>query len=96
MNKVICFFLMIFSLIFQPLHAASHGSSSSISVTPLVGLERIQRLVPTASMKTRALLGVTVTYKLSIAMLEAQYTQGQDETTDSATQAVYKFEDKKY
>lgn len=67
-------------------------SASNLSITPIVGLERVQKLLPTPSMKTRAILGVTAIYKLPITALEAEYTHGQDTSTEAATNTSYKDE----
>lgn len=69
---------------------AKSGSSNNLSITPIVGFERIQKFQPTPTMKTRTIFGATAIYKLPIAAAEAEYTHGQDTSNDVATSTSYK------
>lgn len=66
-----------------------------LSITPIVGFERIQRTLPTPHMKTRTVFGARAVYRLPITSLEAEYTHGQDDATDPVTSTSYKFVDDK-
>ncbi len=61
-----------------------------LSITPIVGLERVQKFQPTPSMKTRALYGARIIYKFPISALETEYTHAQDTTEDPTNNASYK------
>lgn len=61
-----------------------------LSITPIVGLERVQKFQPTTSMKTRALYGARIIYKFPISALETEYTHAQDTTDDATNNSSYK------
>lgn len=61
-----------------------------LSITPIIGLERVQKFQPTTSMKTRGIYGVTVIYKFPIAALETEYTHAQDTSSDTVNSTEYK------
>lgn len=84
------FFLIVVSA--SSVVFAKSGNSNNLSITPIVGLERVQKLLPTPTMKTRVILGATAIYKLPITAIEAEYTHGQDTSTDAATNTSYKDE----
>ena len=89
MKKIILIFLSFSS--FSLLAKGTEG----LSVTPIVGFERIQRTLPTPSMKTRTVVGARAIYRLPITSLEAEYTHGEDDATNSTTNTSYKFVDDK-
>lgn len=60
-----------------------------LSITPIIGLERVQKFQPTTSMKTRAIYGARLIYKFPITALETEYTHAQDDSTDSTTNTKY-------
>lgn len=66
-----------------------------LSIIPIVGFERVQRTLPTPNMKTRTVFGARVLYRLPISTLEAEYTHGQDDASDSVNSTTYKFVDDK-
>lgn len=71
-------------------NAFSAEIRNRLNITPIIGLERVQKFVPSPHMKTRAIYGVQATYKLPIATLETEYTHAQDTSTDAATSTSYK------
>lgn len=66
-----------------------------LTITPIVGFEKVQRVLPTPTMKTRTVFGARALYRLPITSLEAEYTHGDDTSTDVATSTTYKFVDDK-
>lgn len=86
MMKLLFFFISTISV--GPSWAAS--SSENLTITPIVGVERIQKLVPTPTMKTRTIFGARALYKLPVGAAEAEYTHGQDSSYDSASSTTYK------
>jgi len=71
------------------------GGKENLIITPIVGFEKVQRIEPTPSMKSRTVLGVNAVYKLPISAIEAEYTHGQDDSTALATNTTYKYVDDK-
>lgn len=61
-----------------------------LSITPIIGLERVQKFQPTPSMKTRAIYGARLIYKFPISSLEAEYTHAQDTSSDTVNDTSYK------
>lgn len=70
------------------LFAAS--TTDRLSITPIIGLERVQKFQPTTSMKTRAIYGARLIYKFPISALETEYTHAQDTSSDATTNTSYK------
>jgi hypothetical protein len=66
------------------------GKNSNLTISPIIGVEKIQKLLPVPSMKTRTIFGARAIYKLPIASVEAEYTHGQDSAYDSSTITSYK------
>jgi hypothetical protein len=64
--------------------------SGRLSITPIIGLESVQKFQPTAHMKTRAIYGARAIYRFPISALEAEYTHAQDTNNDSTTNTSYK------
>lgn len=60
------------------------------SLTPIVGLERVQKFEPTPHMKTRTIFGARAIYKFPISALEIEYTHAQDSDYSSTTNTSYK------
>jgi hypothetical protein len=54
----------------------------NLSIKPIVGFERVQKLVPNPSMKTRLTYGIEALYKLPIGQAEAEVTKAQDDSID--------------
>ena len=49
-----------------------------LSITPIVGIERVQKIYPTPHMKTRTIFGARAIYRFPISALELEYTHAQD------------------
>jgi hypothetical protein len=77
--------------------ASTYASSerSNLSISPIIGFERVQQMLPTPTMKTRAIFGAQALYKLPVAALEAEYTHGQNTNDDAGTNTSYKYTDDK-
>lgn len=61
-----------------------------LSITPIVGIERVQKFYPTPHMKTRTIFGARALYKFPISALELEYTHAQDTESQSTTNTTYK------
>lgn len=70
--------------------AFSADVKGRLSVTPIVGLERVQKFQPSPHMKTRGIFGARATYRFPISALEVEYTHAQDTSSDAATATTYK------
>lgn len=81
--------LLIFT-IFAPMSAFAITTKDRLSITPMVGLERVQKFQPTATMKTRAIYGARLIYKFPISSLEIEYTHAQDTSEDVSNNTSYK------
>ncbi len=66
-----------------------------IQITPIVGLERVQKFEPTPQMKNRFFYGARVLYPLIVANAEAEYTHAYDTSYSSSTSTTYKDEEDK-
>lgn len=84
--------VVLVSIIFSA-SAFAKGTDNKLTITPIIGLENVQRLEPTATMKTRAIIGARAVYKLPIASAEGELTHAQDSSTSSNT--TYKDESDK-
>lgn len=73
-----------------PMSVFAVDTKDRLSITPIIGLERVQKFQPTTSMKTRAIYGVTVVYKFPISALETEYTHAQDTSSDTVNNTEYK------
>lgn len=67
--------------------------SDNLSIRPIVGFERVQKLVPSPSMKTRFTYGVEALYKLPVGTAEAEVTKAQDDSLDLGVTPNVKYED---
>jgi len=90
MNKILCAVLFLTS---TSLWARSE--SDNLKITPIIGFERVQRFTPTPHMKTRGIIGIGAVYKLPVGAAEAEYTHGQDTSSDATTSTSYKESDDK-
>lgn len=88
-NSTKALFLGLFCLSL-PLDLFATDVSGRLSITPIIGLERVQKFQPTTHMKTRAIYGATAVYRLPITSLEAEYTHAQDTSDDVANNTSYK------
>ena len=73
------FILITFLVI--PFTTRADDMKGKFFITPIIGLERVQKFEPTSSMKTRAIYGVRATYKFPISALEGEYTHAQDSSS---------------
>lgn len=73
-----------------PLNVFAADVKGRLSITPIVGLERVQKFQPTTHMDTRTIVGARAVYKFPISALEVEYTHAQDTTDDAATNSTYK------
>ncbi len=85
MLKIILAIIALFSG-----EAFSADIKGRLSVTPIIGLERVQKFQPSPHMKSRAIFGARATYRFPISALEVEYTHAQDDSTDAATSTTYK------
>ncbi len=77
-------------ILFQTSHVLGASSNENLTITPIVGVERVQKFQPTVQMKTRAIFGVRGVYKLPIASAEGEVTRGQDTSNDVTNSTSYK------
>lgn len=77
--------VLILILLSTSLWAASGSVPKGLIITPIAGFEKVQKFVPTPSMKTRMIYGARLVFPLPIGALEAEYTHGQDDSTDLST-----------
>ncbi len=77
----------IFLLSFQLFGASTN---ENLTITPIVGVERVQKFQPTVQMKTRAIFGLRGVYRLPIASAEAEITRAQDTSNDVTNSTTYK------
>ncbi|MBC7715097.1 MAG: hypothetical protein H7177_17255 [Rhizobacter sp.] len=82
--------LFYLAIILMPLTSFADDMKGKLSITPIVGLERVQKFQPTPYMKTRAIYGARLVYKFPISALEVEYTHAQDTNNDVATNTSYK------
>ena len=81
---------LIATLFILPAAAFSADSRDNLSFTPIIGLERVQKFQPTPHMKTRAIFGARILYRLPISTLETEYTHAQDSSSDPVNNISYK------
>lgn len=95
-SLVVCTFLLS-SLVSNHALAKSFSSSKAkgISITPIIGFERVQKFEPTPTMKTRMIYGARVLYPLPVTSLELEYTHGQDTSYSPETATSYKDQEDK-
>ncbi len=78
MKKLISIFTFMTLPLSAPLFAAT---GASLNITPVVGLERVVKISPVRTTKTRAILGARASYGVPLLRLEAQVTRSQDTET---------------
>jgi hypothetical protein len=83
-------FLITLFILMPGINAFGASKNENLIITPIVGVERVQKFEPTVQMKTRAIFGVRGVFKLPIAALEGEVTRGQDTSTDLTTSTNYK------
>lgn len=77
-------------LVLVPMSVFAAPMKDRLSITPIVGLERVQKFQPTTSMKTRAIYGARLIYKFPISALETEYTHAQDNSNHAIINTTYK------
>lgn len=80
--------LLVVALV--PMSVFAAPTKDRLSITPIIGLERVQKFQPTTSMKTRAIYGARIIYKFPISALETEYTHAQDTSEDKTNNTSYK------
>jgi hypothetical protein len=84
-------FFVLLVLLSVGAHAkGTSNSNKNLSITPIIGVERVQKIVPTPTMKTRLIYGAQVLYKLPITTAEMEFTHAQDTSTDLTSGTGYK------
>ena len=73
-----------------PMSVMAAPVKDRLSITPIIGLERVQKFQPTPYMKTRTFYGARIIYKLPIGALESEYTHAQDTSFYDVTNTSYK------
>lgn len=66
------------------------SAREQLSVTPIVGLERVQKFQPSPHMKTRGIFGLRAIFQLPVTAVEAEYTHAQDSSDDPVNNISYK------
>ncbi len=59
----------------------AQSSTSPLKISPIVGLERIQKVAPVSKSKTRTIVGLNVLYGPSFLSAEAEVTRSDDSET---------------
>lgn len=67
----------------------------TVTISPIVGIERVQKFYPTPRMETRTIYGANLVYQLDIIGFEGEYTTANDTYQENATNKTYKDEDQK-
>lgn len=83
-------FCMVFFLFVSKNLFAAADIRGRLSVTPIIGVERVQKFYPTTHMKTRTIFGARAIYKFPISALEVEYTHGQDSESQASSNTTYK------
>lgn len=84
-------FLSLVLVVTASIAFAKEGDN--LSIRPIVGFERVQKLVPNPSMKTRLTYGVEALYKLPVGTAEAEVTKAQDDSVDLGVSPNVKYQD---
>jgi len=82
-------FILVF---YYPLIVFSAENNNYLTIMPITGYERVQKLSPTVHTKDRLFYGVRILYGPPLFSLEAEYTQAKD-TETFATQGLLIKED---
>ncbi len=84
-------FIIFVSLIMTSTAFARYSSNNKLTITPIIGVERVQELLPTPMMRTRIIVGAAALYRIPLGTAEAEFTHGQNTTYDSTTSTTYKY-----
>lgn len=74
MKKILLFSVLILS-------TSAHASLFKLTIEPIVGFERVQKLIPTAHKVDRMLYGARFSLGIPLLAIEAQATRGTDSET---------------
>lgn len=85
------FSIIAFLILFSTYSFSAEGDN--LSIKPIVGFERVQKLVPNPSMKTRFVYGVEALYSLPVGTAEAEITKAQDDSVDLSTTPNIRYKD---
>lgn len=81
--------LLLATSLLLPLSSFAQSVAGRLTITPIVGVERVQKIYPTSRMETRTILGARAVYKFPISSLEVEYTHAEDDEVIGTT----KYED---
>lgn len=95
MKKLVILFLALLSTNAFSASRKFNSLGGTITISPVVGFERVQKYYPTPRMETRMTYGASVLYQLSIIGFEAEYTTANDTYTEVVTNTSYKDEDQR-
>ncbi len=81
---------ILLTAVLLPMSLTVASAREQLSITPILGLERVQKFQPTPHMKTRAIFGARAVFQLPISALEAEFTHAQDTSDDPVNNISYK------
>lgn len=82
--------IFLLAVIIAPLSFNKVEARERLSITPIVGLERVQKFQPQPHMKTRGIFGVRAIFNLPVTAIEGEFTHAQDTSSDSTNNISYK------
>lgn len=95
MKKLFVLGLMLVSVNTHAFSRSSKAFGGTLTISPVIGFERVQKFHPTPRMETRATYGASALYTFNIISFEAEYTTANDSHTESLTNVTYKDEEQK-
>lgn len=99
MKKILICGLMLFSLPsfaqYQQFRQMK-AMGGVLTISPIVGLETVQKFYPNSRMETRGVYGFNMLYEFSYLAIEGEYTKSSDSETDWTTNTTYKDEEDKF
>lgn len=78
--------LILASFFLLPFTSFAQAVAGRLTITPIVGIERVQKIYPTPRMDTRTIFGARAIYKFPISALEVEYTHAEDDERVGTTQ----------
>jgi len=68
------------------------AASEGLVLTPIIGVERVQKFDPSPYMKSRMIFGILAVYNLPVISMESEYSHAQDTSADltATTPTTYK------
>jgi hypothetical protein len=91
MRKILSICLLSVPLV----SSAAHAAPIFLTVEPLVGYERVQKILPTEHTTSRLMYGARLTFGFPLLSLESEYTRGSDSETFSNPEQTLKDTDDK-